>query len=383
VRSLGFAVLASLGLLVSAARADRLAVLPLESPGHPAPAIEADKLSADLIARGHRVVASADALARISAGNEGAGPDWAAQTIQSIDAARAALTRLDRAVASNMARRIGDDLVHLGGGAGGSGVLVEWCLLQRQLSLTASDSKTASLWLDAAVVFGPDIELDPLRHPDDERDLFARRRVALQSEVAASLSVATTPDAAEVWVDGVKRCQSPCSVTLLPGRHFARATSPAHAPAVMDLEIGPGVIASRRVGLTAAYSGASPKAISSMLADPSRRAEGASALEPMARFLDVEHVVALVPEGNELRVIVAPPAAGRSRLGPAVAAANLPTTMVEQLRPIAPPEENKSLFKKPGTWIIAGGVVTAIVGGFFVYQATRPQKTGTITVTSP
>jgi len=236
------------------------------------------------------------------------------------------------------------------------------------------------LWLDAAVVFGPDVELDPLRHPDEERDLFARRRVTLQAEVAASLSVATTPDAAEVWVDGVKRCQSPCSVTLLPGRHLARATSPAHAPAVMDLEIGPGIIASRKVGLTAAYSGASPKAISSMLADPSRRTEGASALEPMARFLDVEHIVALVPEGENLRVIVAPPAAGRSRMGPVVAAADLPTTMVEQLRPIAPPEESTSLFKKPGTWIVAAGVVAAVVGGFLVYESSRSQKTGTITV---
>ena len=377
MRPIGFAISASVTLLVSTVRADRIAVVPLESPGHPAPSIEADKLSADLIARGHRVVASADALARISAGNEGAGADWAAQTIQSIDAARAALTRLDRVVASNMARRIGDDLVHLGGGAGGSMVLVEWCLLQRQLS---SDAKTASLWLDAAVVFGPDVELDPLRHPDEERDLFARRRVVLQSEVAASLSVATTPDAAEVWVDGVKRCQSPCSVTLLPGRHLARATSPAHAPAVMDLEIGPGIIASRKVGLTAAYSGASPKAISSMLADPSRRTEGASALEPMARFLDVEHIVALVPEGENLRVIVAPPAAGRSRMGPVVAAADLPTTMVEQLRPIAPPEESTSLFKKPGTWIVAAGVVAAVVGGFLVYESSRSQKTGTITV---
>jgi hypothetical protein len=260
-------------------------------------------------------------------------------------------------------------------------VLVEWCLLQRQLSITASDGKTANLWLDAAVVFGPDVELDALRHPEEERDLFSRRRVALQSELAASLSIGTTPEAAEVWVDGVKRCQSPCSVTLLPGRHLARATSPAHAPAVVDVEIGPGTIASRRVGLTAAYSGSSPKAIASMLADPSRRNEGASALEPMARFLDVDHVVALVPEGTDVRVIVAPPAAGRSRLGPAVPAAELSTTMVEQLRPIAPPpEQSTPLLKKPGTWIVAGGVVAAIVGGFFVYEATRPQKNGTITV---
>src|SRR5262249_10819062 len=131
-----------------------------------------------------------------------------------------------------------------------------------------------------------------------------RRRVVLQSEVAAGLSIATAPGAAEIWVDGVRRCESPCTLTLLPGRHLARASSPAHAPAVIDVELGPGTIASRRLGLTAAYSGASPKAIASMLAEPSRRNEGASALEPMARFLDVEHVVALVPEGNQIRVLL-------------------------------------------------------------------------------
>src|SRR5205807_2704658 len=95
VRSVGLSILAALGFVVSKASADRLAVVPLESPGHPPPALEAEQLSADLILRGHRVVAPADAIARISAGNEGAGPDWAAQTMQSIDAARAALTRLD------------------------------------------------------------------------------------------------------------------------------------------------------------------------------------------------------------------------------------------------------------------------------------------------
>jgi len=380
VRLVSLSTWASLALVASVASADRLAVVPFESPGHTAPALEAEQLSADLIARGHRVVSSADAVARISIGNQGAGPDWAAQVMQSIEAARATLTRLDRAIASNMARKIGEDIVHRGGGAGGADVLVEWCLLERQLSLTASDAKTASLWLDAAIAFGPDVELDPLRHPDEERDLFARRRVVLQSEVAAGLSIATAPGAAEIWVDGVRRCESPCTLTLLPGRHLARASSPAHAPAVIDIELGPGTIASRRLGLTPAYSGASPKAISSMLAQPSRRTEGASALEPMARFLDVEHVVALVPEGNQIRVLLAPPAAGRSRVGPVVAAADLSPTVTEQLRPIAIPEQGTSLFKKPGTWIIGGAIVAALVGGFFVYEATRPQKTGTITV---
>jgi hypothetical protein len=150
---------------------------------------------------------------------------------------------------------------------------------------------------------------------------------------------------------------------------------------VIDVDIAPGATETRRLALTAAYSGASPQAIASMLADPNRRNEGASALEPLARFLDVEHVVALVPEGSQIRVWIAPPAAGRSRLGPAVAGADLSRSVEEQLRPIAPPQESTSLFKKPVTWIVGAGIVAAVVGGIFIYDASRSQqKTGSITV---
>jgi hypothetical protein len=376
---------AALALVASTARADRLAVVAFESPDHAAPAVEAESLAAELAAHGHRVIASSDTLARVTAENQGAGADWAAKVLQSIGAARAALTRLDRALALGMANSIGEDIVRRGGGMGGPEVLVEWCLLQRQIALTSQDEKEAARWLDTAVAFGPDIELDPLQHPDDERDLFARRRAALKAEVVSALSIATVPAAAaDVWVDGVRRCSSPCTVPLLPGRHLARTASPAYAPAVLDVQVAPGLTTQRRLGLTAAYSGASPKAIATMLADPSRRNEGASALEPLARFLDVDHVVALVPEGSQIRVLIAPAPQGRSRLGPAVAAANLPPTVIEQLRPIAPPpppEESKSIFKKPVTWIAGAGIVAAVVGGIFIYDASRSQqKTGSITV---
>jgi hypothetical protein len=261
-------------------------------------------------------------------------------------------------------------------------VLVEWCLLQRQLALTASDAKGAETWLETAATLGPDVELDALQHPDDERDLFARRRAALRAEIPVALSISTVPvAAADVWVDGVRRCASPCTVNLLPGRHLARTASPAYAPAVIDVELAPGTTATRRLNLTAAYSGASPQAIATMLADPNRRNEGASALEPLARFLDVDHVVALVPEQSQIRVLVVPPPAGRSKLGPAVAAADLPPAVVEHLRPIAPPEESRSIFKKPVTWIVGAGIVAAVVGGIFIYDASRSsQKPGSITV---
>jgi hypothetical protein len=381
--SLGF--FAAIFALPAVAAADRLAIVALDAPGHPTPVLEADQLGADLISRGHRVIAGADTAARISTGNEGAGPDWAAQILQSIDASRAALTRLDRAFATNITRQVGEDLVRHGGGAGGAEVLVEWCLLERQLALTASDSAGAKRWLDAAITFGPDVELDPLRHPEEERDLFARRRTVLRAESVATLSITTTPPAAEVWVDGVRRCESPCTVTLLPGRHLTRASTPAHAPAVIDTELGPGASLSRRVGLTAAYSGASLRAISAMMADPSRRGEGAAALETMARFLDVDHVIAVVPEGAELRVLVAPPAAGRARMGTAVQS-GLSTAVAEQLIPTAPPEgsePSKPWYAKPGTWLVGAGVVVGAVVGVLVLGSKGDTSKGTITVRSP
>jgi hypothetical protein len=377
-------VLAALLLVSSGAKADRIAVVPLASPGREPPLATADQLAADLIGRGHRVITSADTIARISVGNQGAGSDWAAEQMAAIRAARAALTRLDRALASSMARRVANEIAGFGGGAGGSEVLVEWCLLERQLASTGSDTARARAWLDAAVAFGPSLELDPLSHPEDERDLFARRRAALQSSVPAHLSIETTPAAAEVWVDGVRRCASPCSIKLVPGRHLVRASSPAHAPAVADVVLQAGNSMTRRLGLSAAYSGASLGAIESMVADPSRRAEGASALDPMARFLDVDHVVAIVPEGDRTRLLLAPPAAGRARVGPAVATASVSVATVEQLRPIASlSKENQPWYAKSTTWIVGGGIVAGIVAGVLIYQASTSPPTGTLTVTSP
>jgi hypothetical protein len=371
------------GLLLrsTVAHADRLAIVPLSSPGREPPMAAADQLAANLMGRGHRVIAGTDAMARIAVGNQGAGADWAAELIAGVQTARAALTRLDRALASRMARRIGEDLSRFGGGAGGAEVLVEWCLLERQLSLTSSDATRARAWLYAAAAFGPSIELDPVRHPEDERDAFARARTALHKEPPATLSLMTTPPAAEIWVDGVRRCASPCSVTLVPGRHLVRASSPAHAPAAAQLDLVSGTTASRSLGLTAAYSGASLRAIEAMMADPSRRNEGASALEPMARFLDVDHLVAVVPEGDKTRLVFAPPAAGRPRLGPAVPAANLSATAAEQLRPIAPPpQEGQPWYGRTTTWLVGGGIVAGIVAGLLIYQAATPTPTGTLTI---
>jgi PEGA domain len=388
VRTLPLAIALAASLLAPSARADRIAILPLEAGGRPAPVVEGEQLGADLIAHGHRVLAAPDVLARVSAG-DAVGADWAARLVDSIETARSALTRLDRRFATGVARDARDQLVRHGGGAGGPEALVEWCLLERQVALTGGDAKEAARWLDAAAVFGASVELDPVRHPEDERDLFARRRRQVHAEAPAKLSLTTTPPGADVWIDGVRRCASPCSVSLVPGRHLALLTAAAHAPATLDVDLAAGTETSRQLGLSAAYAGASPRAVASMLADPSRRAEGASALEPMARFLDVQHVVAVVPAGQGVRVIVSPPATGRSRIGPEVPAKELSPAVMEQLRPTelasnaAGAAPAGPWYAKPGTWLAGAGIVLAVVGGVIIYDASRPAKTGIVTVTSP
>jgi PEGA domain len=383
VRLASFAFVAAI-LIPSIAWADRIAVVPLHAPGHPAPVVEADRLSAELAGRGHRVIAAADALARIASGNRGCGPDWGAEMAQTIGTARAALARLDRAFAVATARRLGAEITRHGGGAAGNDVLVEWYLLERQLSLAASDAKGSAEWLDAAVAAGPNVALDPLRHPDDERDVFARRRTELRGQAPAALSVSTVPPSADVWVDGVHRCASPCSVELVAGHHLALVSSAAHAPASFAVDVAPGTVTSRQIALSAAYAGAPPDAIASMLASPSRRAEGASALEPMARFLDVTHIVALFPEGDKLRVLVAPPAAGRSPIGPLTNEDGLSFAVADQLSPVEPARASGSAwYAKPATWIVGAAIIAGAVGGFLIYDASRPPGTGTLTVGSP
>ena len=105
----------------------------------------------------------------------------------------------------------------------------------------------------------------------------------------------------------------------------------------------------------------------------------------MARFLDVDHVVAVVPEGNQLRVLVAPPAAGRTRLGPVVETGALSPAVIEQLRPTIDPsaEPSKPWYAKPGTWLVGAGLIAGIVGGVIIYDSSKnAQPKGTITVRS-
>ena len=198
----------------------------------------ADQLAADLIGRGHRVIAGTDAIARIAVGNEGAGADWAAELIARIrcgarGTAPASIARSRRAWRIGSATSCRDSVAVRG---------VPRCWSSGVCSnassrITASDATRAKAWLYAAAAVGSSLELDPLSHPEDERDVFARARAVLHNEAPGTLSVATTPAAAEVWVDGVRRCASPCSVTLVPGRHFVRATSPAHAPAAAQVDL--------------------------------------------------------------------------------------------------------------------------------------------------
>jgi hypothetical protein len=312
------AVLLGLCTLVLArgASAERIAVVALASANGPAPVVQADALSSHLLRKKHRTINSGDVVARVQAGNQGADAAWAAGLSQSVAQATAALTRLERRGASVLARQLDASIRRAGGGAGGAEPLVEWALLERALALSSAGTAGAARWTRTAAALGPNVVLDPLRYPEEVRNSFAAAVAAAEKSQRATLSVASTPSGAELWIDGVRRCATPCSTELPPGHHFARVVSPAHAPSVFEVELAPGAVLAREVGLSAAYSGASLEAIAAMLADPSRTAEAGSALLSVARFLDVDRVVALLAEpGGKLRLLVVPPSSMLSRSG--------------------------------------------------------------------
>jgi len=373
------AALFALAALVTAAqaRADRLAVISLRTAAAPPPVLQADALASHLLQQRHRTINHADAVARLQSGNEGAGSDWASGLSQTLAQARAALTRLDRHGASVLVRQVGDAIQHAGGGAGGAEVLVDWALLERSLATSSAGQSSGARWMRMAAAIGPRVALDPLHHPDDERNAFSDAVVELEKQPAAILAVTSAPAAAELWVDGVKRCSTPCSATLPAGHHYARISSPAHAPATFEIELAAGATASREVGLTAAYSGASLDAISAMFADPSRNGEASSALLSVARFLDVDHVVALAPEpSGTLRVVIAPPASGQPGSRNALSDGAVAGAVDSMLAGRTSPSDDAGAtawYSKPGVWIGVGIVVAAAAAGT-IYWATRDSQ---------
>ena len=284
-----------LGLLLvtTSSFAQRLAVVAVASAHGEPPVREADALTSQFIAQEHRTIASADVLDRLLSGNDGAGADWAAERNAEIARGRAALTRLDRHAAFAAARSAHDSIRRVGGGAGGSSPLVGWALLEASLARSAGDDISAQRWTAVAASVGPDSVLDPLSYPEAERQGFDDAVTAARGQTTASLRVISVPSSAELWIDGVMRCRTPCAPQVPPGLHFVRVASPAHAPAAFEVTLTPGQQASRQLGLTSAYTGASIPAIASMLANPSRSAEAQSALGGVARFLDVDRVIML------------------------------------------------------------------------------------------
>lgn len=402
-----------LGLLVAAgvsvalpASAERIAVLGLEVPGASSVAVQASRVATLLAEHGHRVVSPGEASDRLGWTAADVGPEWAARQLRAIDSARAALTRLDWQTADALDRTTARDIVAHGGGASGSEVLVEWCLLEHEMAAAAGDAVAAKLWLDRAAATGESVAIDAARHPSDEVQQFERRRATLRSEPAATVAVATVPPGADVWIDGVRKCSSPCNLTLMPGRHLALLSMPRYAPVAADWTLGAGSDSVRKVALSAAHSGQSPAELGRMWAAANRRSEAATALEPAARFLDVNRVVALAPEGNGMtRVLVSPPATGRSRLGPLVGDRALEAAVLDQLRPAAgtvpdgsersasderadlqahrgAPGDTAPWYAKPAPWIVGGAAVAVFVGTVLIVGATRP-PTGTLTISSP
>ena len=375
-------------LVARGARADRLAVLALPSADAPAPVVQADALSSHLIQNKHRTINSSDVRARVQAGNHGADAAWAAARSQSIAQARAALTRLDRQTASSIARQVDDSIRRAGGGAGGPEMLVEWALLERSLSLSSSGVHGAARWMQVAAAIGPRVVLDPLRFPEEDRNAFAAAVAEAEKLPPATVAMTSAPSSAELWVDGVLRCVTPCSAQLVPGHHFARVVSPAHAPSVLELELPAGSTNSREVGLSAAYSGASLDAIAAMLADPSRSAEASSALLSVARFLDVDHIIALSAERDgKLRMILVPPSTPLVRSGLSGSeldgAADNALSSERAVQSGDGPRAHSSWYAQPMFWITMGAAVVAASAGA-IYWGTRsdePQaQTGTLVV---
>jgi hypothetical protein len=371
------------------ARADRLAVIALKTSQAPAPVLQADALAAHLLREHHRTINHADAVARLQAGNDKAGPAWSAVLVQTLAQARASLTRLDRRGATLLSNQVADAIRREGGGAGAAEVLVEWALLERSLALSSASPSGGSRWLQVAAALGPRVALDPLTHPDDERNALSAAVAGLEKQAPANLTISSTPAGAELWIDGVKRCATPCTHAVLPGHHFLRVSTPAHAPATLEVEVAAGAVGSREVGLSAAYSGASVDAIAAMLADPSRSAEAGSAIMSVSRFLDVNHVIALTSEpGGKLRVVVAPPSAAVARGG--LRDDQLPSTVDSILSSNRGSSDgdsggsSKAWYSRPLVWIGVSAVigVAAVVTSAILLSKPEPEPahTGTLVI---
>lgn len=372
-------------LLAADAHAARLAVVALPSPHGQAPVEEADALTSHLIKRRHRTIASADATERLLSGNAGAGPDWAAGLSGEVRRGREALTRLDRHAADLVRREVQESIERMGGGAGGAQVLVEWALLESALASSAGDGTRATRWIDKAATLGPTVVLDPLVHPETERQAFQDATDRVREAGEGTLTVVTVPASAELWVDGVRRCRTPCTASLPPGQHFARVTSPAHAPAVLSVQLASDQSASRRVGLTSAYTGASIEAIEAMLDNPSRASEAQSSLSALADFLDVDHVVVLRRTSNQLYSIrVAPVLEGndavRSGLSESVLAASA-DAMLQPVRSVA--TQDGAWYESSALWVgVASVAVVAVGAGLLLSRGddSAPPSHGTLVI---
>jgi PEGA domain len=375
-------------LLAADAHAARLAVVALPSPHGQAPVEEADALTSHLIKRRHRTIASADATERLLSGNAGAGPDWAVGLAGEIRRGREALTRLDRHAADRVRREVQESIERMGGGAGGAEVLVEWALLESALASSAGDGTRATRWIDRAATLGPTVILDPLVHPEAERQAFQDATDRVREVGEGTLTVVTVPAAAELWVDGVRRCRTSCTVSLPPGQHFARVTSPAHAPAVLSVQLASDQSATRRVGLTSAYTGASIEAIEAMLDNPSRASEAQSSLSALADFLDVDHVVVLRRTSKQSYSIrVAPVLEGNDAVRGGLSANALSSSADAMLQPARSARSTATpdgaWYESTALWVgVASVAVVAVGAGLLLSRGddSTPPSHGTLVI---
>jgi len=379
--SIGLALLAA----ASSASAERIAVIALPSQNQQPPSVEADRLCSLLISHRHQALCSADVATRLRAGSERPDAAWAASLRQTVGQARGALTRLDRHGASALTRQVEAALRLHGGGIGGPEVLVEWALLERSLASSAGTAPAASRWLRVAAALGPSVTLDPLNHPDDERNAFAQSVTEVSAAPSAALAVVSSPASADLWIDGVRRCATPCEAKVPAGHHFAHVASPGHVPVTFEVDLKPGTRQRREVGLSSAYTGASIDAIAAMLANPSRSHEAGAAIVPIARFLDVARVVVVQQDkpGSLRTLLVSTSGASQRRDGASVEEVAQNLGHGSGPEPVDSGHERTAWHRNPYLWL-GVGVVLAGAAATGVWLGTRDDAsapgTGTLVI---
>ncbi|MBU2531444.1 MAG: circularly permuted type 2 ATP-grasp protein, partial [Alphaproteobacteria bacterium] len=114
------------------------------------------------------------------------------------------------------------------------------------------------------------VSLDPTVAPDaslfpDAIPVYNRAVDEVGSRSLTTVNVRTTPDGAEVWIDGVLKGNAPVSVDIPPGRHVFASRAPGYAPGGEIVEVRGGRRAQDvSLQLQPAAGGGGPRGVSDL-----------------------------------------------------------------------------------------------------------------------